>query len=83
MSTLYKPHGLVFSVTVFTALLGSGFQQRTFPFHRTVWLSADSLDSRLGLVMEACTRYIFSARTAQKTPNPTSFIVCVSVTTIT
>jgi hypothetical protein len=35
VATIYNSlsHTLVFSVTVFTALLGSGFQRRTFPFH--------------------------------------------------
>jgi hypothetical protein len=35
-------HRLVFSVTVFTALLGNGFQRRTFPFLWVLELSPSS-----------------------------------------
>jgi hypothetical protein len=72
-------HRLVFSLTVFTALLGNVFQQWTFLCFRTHprRLAAIShqpptlLTAVSGLlVMAACPPYIGSAWTAQKTPLP-------------
>jgi hypothetical protein len=42
VTTLHKSHRLLVSVTVFTVLLGSGFQQWTFPF---LWVPEMSLAS--------------------------------------
>jgi hypothetical protein len=79
--TITITHRLVFSVTVFTAPLGSGFQQWTFlysrshdlagwqPFHTNLLLFCLPCQERL--IMAAGPRYIASARAAQKTPHPT------------
>jgi hypothetical protein len=91
MTTLYKSlsHRLVFSVMVFTALLGSGFQWRTFHF---LWVpelplaSATATLNRLTacrlcldlMVMVAGPGYIALARTAYKTPLSTALLLlCV------
>jgi hypothetical protein len=83
--SLYKSlsHRPVFSVTVFTALLGDGFQQWTFlcirahvlagwrPSHTSLLLF--SLPSQGSPVMAAGPHYIVSGRTAKKT---SSIISC-------
>jgi hypothetical protein len=55
----------VFLVTVFTALLGSVYQRRTFPI----------LGSISSHIMASGPRYISSVRTAQKTPPPTALFL--------
>jgi hypothetical protein len=68
---LYKSlsHRLMFSVTVFTALLGNAFRLQTFSFFRFPELSPAAV-TWCGSSFYTC---IASVRTAQKTPLPTDF----------
>jgi hypothetical protein len=78
-------HRLVFSVTVFTALLGNVFQQWKFLCFRAHFLACwrpshtnlllFKLPSQDSLVMAAGPRYVASTQTAQKTPFPTVLLL--------
>jgi hypothetical protein len=75
-------HRLVFSATVFAALLGNGFQQWTFLCSRAhglagYWPSHTDLlpPSQYALVMAAGLCYITSSRTAQKTSLSTGILL--------
>jgi hypothetical protein len=67
----------VFSVTVFTALLGSGFQQQTFTF---LWVREQAPASAISFYNSQLTGY--TDRTENTASSSLSIVACVSVAAV-